>query len=246
MKVEKILIIPDTHCPYHDKKAWRILEKSADKIKPDHVIILGDFADFYSVSSHSKNPERAFKLEEEISETIKLLKVVKSFGAKNNIFIAGNHEDRLTRYLQDKAPELFPLTGIPSVLKLKELGYKYIPYKREYKLGKVNFTHDLGKAGVSAHRQAVTEFRESAVIGHTHRMSYEITGTAGGKSHVGAMFGWLGNFEEVDYMHNAVSKAHWSHGFGLGYFTPKNGFIYLTPVPIIKYTCIVEGKLISL
>lgn len=242
-KLEKVLFIPDCHFPYHDELGFDLMMKAAQDFKPDHVIILGDFIDMYSVSAHDKNPKRALKLEEEITASVAALWRIKALGAKNNVYISGNHEDRLTRYLMQKAPELYDRINIPSVLALDKLGFEYIPYKQHYKLGKLFMTHDTGKAGVNAHKQALDAFHRSVIIGHTHRMGYIIQGDADGDKHVGAMFGWLGDEKQVDYMHNINTIKDWALGFGVGYMNPKNGFVYVQPVPIVKYSCVVEGKL---
>lgn len=245
-KLEKILFIPDTHVPYHDVDAFNLMLKAGKAFKPDHVVILGDFADFYGVSSHSKDPNRALKLKEEIEATKTALDQVKALGAKNNVFVAGNHEDRLERYLRDKAPELFNFISIPKILELKEKGFKYTPYKQAYKLGKMNVTHDTGVAGRFAHYKALDTFQHNIIIGHTHRLGYAVEGNASGERHVTAMFGWLGSVQEIDYMNQVKARKEWSLGFGVGHMDPKTGVVYLTPVPIINGTCLVEGKLITL
>ena len=148
-KLEKILFIPDCHVPYHDKDAFNLMLKAGKIFKPDHAIILGDYADFQGVSSHSKDPNRALKLKEEIDAVKEALDQVVALGAKNNVFVAGNHEDRLERYLRDEAPELFNFISIPKILELKEKGFSYTPYKQAYKIGKLNVTHDAGNAGRS-------------------------------------------------------------------------------------------------
>ena len=174
--LEKILFVPDTHVPYHDKDAFNLMLKAGKLFKPDHTIILGDFADFYGVSSHSKDPNRALKLKEEIEATKTALDQVKAIGAKNNVFVSGNHEDRLERYLRDKAPELFNFISIPKILELKEKGFGYTPYKRAYKIGKLNITHDTGVAGRYAHYKALDTFQHNIIIGHTHRLGYRRRG----------------------------------------------------------------------
>lgn len=242
-ELERILFIPDCHIPYHDEYAFQLMLDAAKGFKPDHVIILGDFIDMYSVSAHDKNPQRALKLEWELAETIKCLQKVKKLGAKNNVFIAGNHCDRLERYMMSKAPELFDQVKIENLLALKGNGFQYIPYKDHYKIGKVYVTHDTGKAGKHAHLKSMADFGKSVILGHTHVMSYTIQGTAEGDHHVGAMFGWLGDFEKVDYMHKIKAKVDWSHGFGIGYLHTKTNNVYVTPVPIINKSCVVEGKL---
>lgn len=242
-KLEKILFIPDCHFPYHDQLAFDLMMEAALDFKPDHVIIGGDFIDMYAVSAHDKNPQRAMKLEEEITASVDALWRVKGLGAKNNVFVSGNHEDRLNRYLMQKAPELYQLINIQTVLALDKLGFEYVPYKSHYKLGKLFITHDTGKAGYNAHKQALDAFGRSVVINHTHRIGYLTQGSIDGDRHVGAMFGWLGDIKQVDYMHNVNAVKDWSLGFGIGYLDPQTDYIYLVPVPIVNYSCVVEGRL---
>ncbi len=245
-KIEKILFIPDSHVPYHDKDAFDLMLKAGKAFKPDHVIILGDFADFYGVSSHSKDPNRALKLKEEIEEVKKALDQVASLGAKNNVFVSGNHEDRLERYLRDRAPELFNFISIPKILELKEKGFTYVPYKRAYKIGKLNVTHDTGVAGRYAHYKALDTFQHNIIIGHTHRIGYAVEGDAQGNRHLGAMLGWLGDVEEIDYMHQVKARKEWSHGIGTGHMDTSTGVVYVTPTPFINGSVLIEGKVISL
>lgn len=242
-KLEKILIIPDSHFPYEDKKAFALMIKAAKGFKPDRVVILGDFGDFYGVSSHSKNPERAFRLEEEIAAINAGLDLVQSVGAKYYDFVEGNHCDRLRRYLQDKAPELSGQISIPQLLRLKDRGFSFTPYKRMLKIGKLNVTHDLGKAGKTAHYQALDTVQGNIVLGHTHRIGYAVEGASDGTRHVGAMFGWLGDVKEVDYMHLASAEKDWSLGFGTAYRDLNTEYVYLVPIPIVEYSVVVEGIL---
>jgi len=248
MSPEKILVIPDVHIPYHDKKAWKLMLRTMKEFKPRHVVILGDFADFYDVSSHSKSPERRFKLDEEINQVKDALDDVALLGASNQVFIAGNHEYRLTRYLESAAPELHNIISIPKILELEKKKFKYVPYKESYKLGKMNFTHDIGSAGRYAHYKAADTFHQNIVIGHVHRMGYAVEGNAEGERHVSASFGWLGDAKAADYMHKVKINRDWCLGFGIGYLDTPTGCVYLTPVPIINhknksYSCLIEGKL---
>jgi predicted phosphodiesterase len=245
-KLEKILFIPDCHIPYEDKNAFALMLKAGKAFKPQHTIILGDFGDFFGVSSHSKDPNRALKLKEEMEAVKEGLDKVLEIGAANNVFVEGNHEDRLSRYLCDKAPELFNFLSIPKILELKEKGFKYVPYKQAYKIGKLNVTHDAGNAGRFAHYKALDTFQHNIIIGHTHRIGYAIEGDAQGNRHVGAQLGWLGDVKEINYLHQVKAAKEWSLGFGIGYLDPKTGIVYVTPVPIVKGTCLIEGELISL
>jgi hypothetical protein len=241
-RLEAVLIVPDTHRPFHDERAWRLMLNVGKALRPTHLIVMGDLADFYSVSSHSKDPRRIRHLDEEVADVNRALDELDALKAPVKKFIAGNHCDRLTRYLQDKAPELFNVVGIPELLKLKERGWAYTPYKSDTKLGKVHFTHDVGVAGRNATFKALDTYQHSVVTGHTHRLQYVCEGNAVGEYKLSAMFGWLGDRTKIDYMHRATVNKNWALGFGVGYLHPKSGIVYLTPVPIIGYTCVVNGQ----
>lgn len=244
MSAEKIFFIPDTHRPYHDTKAVALANRAMKVFQPDKIVILGDYADCYSVSSHSKNPNRIRDLKDELSDVQDGLREINKI-APNALkyYVAGNHEDRLERYLMEKAPELFNSVTIPGVLGLAELGWNYTPYKRSLKIGKLNITHDTGNAGPYAHYRAQEAFQGNVIIGHTHRLGYAVVGNAAGKPHVGAMFGWLGDFDQVDYMHQIKARRDWAHGFGVGY-REANGNVHLIPVPIVDGAVVIDGRVV--
>jgi hypothetical protein len=185
-------------------------------------------------------------LKEEVEAAKQGLDRIVALGATNNVFVAGNHEDRLERYLKEKAPELFHFISIPKILELKEKGFKYVPYKESYKLGKLHITHDTGNAGRYAHYKALDTFQKNVVTFHTHRIGYAVEGNADGERHVTAMLGWLGDVEQVDYMHMVKAKKDWSLGFGLAYLDTSTGFVYVVPIPIVEGTCLIEGKVVKL
>ncbi len=246
--LEPMLVFGDAHRPYHDVRAWDLMLEVGEVFKPHHIVCMGDLLDCYSVSSHSKDPRRTLRLKEEIEDGRKALDDIDALGAVEKRFVAGNHSYRLERYLCDKAPELFEFMDIPSLLQLEERGWQYTPYKHDTKLGEVRFTHDVGASGRNAAFRALDMYQHSIITGHTHRMQFLVEGnSAGDSTRLSAQFGWLGDVNQIDYMHRAKCLKDWSLGFGWGYFNPKSGICYLTPVPIIKdgdtYTAVVNGRL---
>jgi hypothetical protein len=81
------------------------------------------------------------------------------------------------------------------------------------------------------------------VSGHTHRLAYIVEGTATGECKLSATFGWGGDVEQIDYMCLAKARKDWALGLGIGYLEPSSGFVYLSPVPIVHGTCVVNGQL---
>lgn len=241
--LERVLIVPDTHAPYHDKRAWKLVLNAARGFKPHTLLHLGDLADFYAVSSHSKDPSRTLSLKDEIEVVRELRSDLDSLGAKRKVFIEGNHEDRLKRYLQDKAPELFGLVSSDELLELSKNGWEFYPYREYAKVGKVYFTHDTGQGGKYSTARALETFQHSVGVAHHHAMQYFVAGDATGKYQVGAQFGWLGDLSKVDYMHRVKVCRSWALGFGIGYHDTKTGVVFLVPVPIVNYTACIEGHI---
>jgi hypothetical protein len=237
-----MLLVPDTHRPFHDERAWNLMMKAARFLKPKDITIIGDFGDFYSVSDKRKNPLRPQLLEHELRDVRQGLDDLDSLGAKTKRYIAGNHEHRLERYLEANAEALYETDCIPGKLGLKGRGWEYTPYLEHCAIGKLYLTHDVGTAGRMAVFKASDAFEHSVVTGHTHRMQYVVEGNALGTMRVSAMFGWLGDAKRADYTH-MVRKKDWPLGFGVGHLDEKTGFVYLQPVPIVEYTCCVNGKL---
>lgn len=243
-ELDKVLFLPDTHSPYHDKQAYDLVEKVVAGIKTSKVVILGDFPDFYAVSQHSKDPKRKDKFEDEVKITNQLLRRVESWGFEEKVYIKGNHENRLERYIEDKAPEMDGIVSVDGLLELSKHGWRVTEYKDHTQVGKVYVTHDLGKSGPTAVKDAMTSYQDNIVLGHLHRIIYLVEGNAKGIPHVAACFGWLGDIKKVDYMFRIKANRDWALGFGIGYLR-KNGFVYLQPIPIVEYSCVVEGKLFT-
>lgn len=241
-RLQRWAFIPDTHRPWHSVKAVAVMMKALRWWKPDGLVIMGDYLDCLAVSFHDKNPGRKNQLEGEIEDANAGLDELDTLGATYKHFICGNHEARLERYIAQKCPELFGLLRLPDMLRLTERGWRWTPYKRHLKLGKLHLSHDFGSAGGTAHGKAINDVLGNAAIGHTHHLGVTYAGSATGESHVGAAFGWLGDVSEIDYMHQAKALRTWHLGFGTGYME-EDGAVHLQAVPIVRGRCVVEGRL---
>lgn len=215
----------------------------AKDFAPDTIVCIGDLADFYAVSSHSKDPGRRLTFKEEV-EYVRLRRgELDELGASRKLFLEGNHEYRLTRFLMDKAPALFGTVGTNELLELSANGWEFTKYRDHARVGKVHFTHDTGHAGRYAAFRSLDTYQHSVITGHTHRLAYIVEGNATGENKLSAQFGWLGDVNQVDYLHRATALKSWAMGFGIGYEDTATGHIHFQPVPIIEYRCVVQGKL---
>jgi UDP-2,3-diacylglucosamine pyrophosphatase LpxH len=247
MSIERVLICPDAHHPYVDQNAWQLFLKVARAFKPQHTIVLGDFSDCYQLSNHNKDPRRATMLKEDVAAVNKALRELEDAtkGSKK-VFIEGNHEYRLIRYMQSKAPELAQLVSIPKLFKLRENKWKHVPYRHSHKMGNMRFTHDVGPSGKHAAAKSMEAMGRNIVIGHCHRAEMIVQGTLDGERHVGFSFGWLGDANEIDYMQRDKVSKDWTLGFGVGYYDTDSGFTTLSFVPILPSChCILHGRKFS-
>lgn len=237
------MIIPDCHFPWHDKKLWKILLQIAAAIGLYGIIVLGDFGDNYCIMTHAKIPYRSRGLKWENEQVNDLgLDPLDALGCKEKIFIMGNHEYRLERYLMENAEELWGMVSVEEAYYLKQRGWKVIPYKQHVKVGNAYFTHDIGKAGEMAHKNAMMTFERTVGIGHTHQFGMWHKNDIDGTPRFGFHFGWLGDPNEAEYMHDAKRKRDWQHGFGIGYEL-SDGTMHIDAIPFIGGKCRVEGKI---
>jgi predicted phosphodiesterase len=242
--VSKIMVCPDVHVPYQDELAWSTFLRAVEVVRPDALVIIGDFADCLSVSFHPKTPERKISLKAEIEAVNTELDRVGRLGVPRVIYCAGNHEFRAERYLTEKAPELFGMIAIQDLLRVKERGWEWVPYKQWIRIGKTAFTHDVERCGVNATRQSLLDFGGNLVFGHSHRGGIAYQGTVEGDQHVAMNVGWLGSYAAIDYRNAARAKRDWQHGFGIVY-QDSAGYSWMQFVPVLSGRCIVDGHVVS-
>lgn len=241
------LIIPDTHRPFHDKRAYNLMLEVASYVNPHEIVILGDYADFYSVSSHAKDPRIFSMLEDELVSVLEgLTELDQLLPSAKKVFIEGNHCFRLERYLVDRAPALFGITSVEHLFELnRRPKWSYIPYgpNQQYKVlnSKLTARHEpLAPTAKGTASRALC----SLVYGHIHRIESAHLVGLDGTDHVCFSVGWLGDTRQ-DKVFSYVKNHHqWQTGFGLVYVNTQNGYFYSVPIHILdNYTCVVHGKI---
>lgn len=240
------LLIPDTHRPFHDKKAYALMMNVAASLSVDEVVILGDYGDFYNVSSHKKDPRIFQLLTEEVESVLDGLdEIDKTFTGAKKIFIEGNHEYRLERYLVDNAPALFGITDTEHLLKLHSRpGWTFKPYSphQAHRVLGSHLTARHEPPGSNA-KLAATKALCSVTYGHIHRIEESHIVGLDGRNYVAFSCGWLGD-KHKDRVFGYV-KGHWQWqlGFGLVWVDPATRYFYHQKIHIMdNHTCVVNGK----
>jgi predicted phosphodiesterase len=251
MSTTTTLVIPDTHMPYHDESAVRLVEKVVDVCQPDRVIFLGDWADNYACSQYLKDPAREFALKDELEIAGARLRAIVD-RVPEFYFIEGNHELRFPKFIAAKAPELLSLT--PTVREMWGIPEpRWIPYYRHITLGRVSYAHDIGHSGKGALRQSLDAFADSLVFGHTHLAGVVHDADTQGRGRFALNAGWLGDVRSIDYRHRATCRG-WRQGFGWvveSEPTARRGGLAASTctasfIPIENHAAIVEGCLVAI
>jgi len=134
-------------------------------------------------------------------------------------FKAGNHEERLAKYIMDKSPELasLPELTLAQFLKLDELGITYIDGRQKTNMGKllVVHGHEFGESifsPVNPARGLFLRAKCSVLAGHNHQTSEHHENNLKGDSMACFSVGSLCQLTP-DYRPFAYTK--WNHGFAV-------------------------------
>jgi hypothetical protein len=240
-KYKRVLFVPDIHAPFEDGAAIKCLLAFAKWWKPDRVYILGDTVDFYQLSKFDKDPARLFTLQEDIDAGKKILaQISNACPNASKLFIPGNHEFRLQRYLWTRAAELAGLRELqlPKLLGLQEMGYEYLKFGRTTYRGMAIKHGDLVRkdAGYTA-KGELENTGLSGVSVHTHRLAVHA------KTNEAGSFLWMEAgclcLLNPSYMMGKV--PNWQQGFGIGFFKEGSKRFHMDRVPIINHKAMHGG-----
>lgn len=171
-------VLSDIHVPYHSEIALTAAVEHLKAKKIDALVLNGDIADFYSISRFDKNPKRRnFKGEvEQVRQLLAWLR--QEFPEIPIVYKAGNHEERWTAWLWQRAPEISddPRTGLDQWLDFAAHGVTLVDDKRPIMAGELPILHGHEKqrgiaAPVNQARGAFLAFHHTVLEGHGHRTS---------------------------------------------------------------------------
>lgn len=172
--------------PMHDRKACDAALIVCEQRQPDEIILMGDMVDFADFSKYSLENDAKFLVQPMLMELFWWLQSIRRSCPRSKIrWLAGNHELRLQKALQDKLPQaadLRPVTDIdgpPSLsierlMSLDQIDVDYIPeYGKPYWLfDKIKCHHGYvvrPKGGQTVSSILSGESSYSHIVGHIHR-----------------------------------------------------------------------------
>lgn len=223
---------PDLHVPHHNKVVMEACTMFAEALVPDFVVDLGDHLDLDPISFHGPSDLREHDVLAEARVGADILmdqgQRLDKAGVKHRVFIAGNHEYRLHRYLCEKAPELYTIVPtIQDLLSLKMSGWQFVAYGGVLRVGTLRIKHG---ERFNEHVAAGYVRKEgNVVLGHTHRAQVFVVNTRDGYPEMAMTCGTRGNLSHV-YQHH--SRNDHVHGMGIVMAYPT-GAVSMTFVPVI-------------
>lgn len=184
----------------------------------DLIYIKGDYGDFYNLHQHGpKDPRVATTLVNEI-EAIKfsLDELDALFPDAKKHFIQGNHEWRLERYIQNKAPELFGFVTCQQLLGLEGrpnwVFHRYWPDQKVQVLDTNLYLRHTPIAGSAS--AVLKKGLVSQSWGHTHRIEEaKIRGLV--HEIVAWSDGWLGDKRKDEVFGYVQGHFSWQMGFSI-------------------------------
>lgn len=226
--MNKFVVLSDYHAPFQDKEAEKAVFSFLKSRDIDTIILNGDILDFYDVSSFDKDPNRINSLQKELDISYRFFKKLRTLKPEAKIvFIKGNHENRIERYLK-KHPELFSLDALklPNLLRLAEFDIGYEP--KAYKLGSLKITHGSIVRKYSGYTaKAELEKNDcSGISGHSHRLSAYYYKTPS------RYLAWYESGCLCDINPEYADNPNWTQGFIYGWVNKDSYSI--VPIPIIK------------
>lgn len=208
---KEILVLNDIHIPFHDRRALNIALQYAKEC--DTILLNGDIIDFHGLSRFIKNPEKSF-INREILIAKEFLELLRAKFKGEILYKIGNHEDRLTLYIFNKAPALYGVENVTlkSLLELDRLNIKLIDSTQIMKISSLVVLHGheifAGAGMVNIARSYFLKANENIILGHRHQ-----TQDYFGKSIENKIKGSFAVGCLCDLNPRYMPVNNWNHGF---------------------------------
>lgn len=252
--VKHVIVGSDFHGQFVDPLALRVWLDTIQDVQPDVVVLNGDVTDFPQVSRFTLMPGAgSLSLQAEIDWTREniLARTRKAAPKAAILYVIGNHEHRLIRYLADTAPELASLRCLrwDTLFGIEDLGIEMVfggnflaPRQRDRVDNTRRKTHAVlfdslvvthGKSlADNAPKAELERWGMSGTSGHTHRPGIQTRPT-----HANPHLSWTSTPMMAGF---AVGKDYvdgpssWTMGFAAFTVDARAGIVVPQLIPIYE------------
>jgi predicted phosphodiesterase len=172
--------------PTHDEKAIQVALKIIVDAQPDVIVCVGDNLDLPEMGKYLTYPAYAQTTQAAIDRSTKFCAEMRAAAPTAKIiWLAGNHEERMPKYLlvnagaayglrKGNTPNSWPVLSIPYLCRMDEFGVEYRPGypASDYWINeKLRVIHGdrVKSSGSTAHIYLNSE-KTSVIYGHIHRI----------------------------------------------------------------------------
>ncbi len=244
MGIQRYAILNDIHMPFEDRLRYAVALNILKAVRPDHIYLNGDIAEFLSISAHPKHPGESVTFPTEVDYMNKKFDELQTLFPEVPVtLLEGNHCYRFFRYIRDVAPQMWGIIDCPALLKFPDRpGWKFVPYgpTQLVRCGVSNLWLRHEPLGMGANPAKVTA--EHAYIdmgfGHCHRYQTYSHKKFGPKPFVNTAYclGWLGDKSRPVFDYRGA-KDQWVTGITIVEADEKSGqyqldFICLDKLPV--------------
>jgi predicted phosphodiesterase len=173
---EKVGIINDVHLPYHNIPALTAAIDFLKKSEVGALFVNGDLLDFHSLSYFEKDP-KAKRFNEELDMMKNFFEIISKEVSPKIYFKFGNHEERYSKFLIQKAGEISDIEefDLENIVK-RRFDCEIIKDKRIVIINGLPYIHghEFGRgvfSPVNAARGLFMQAKHSAVKGDCHTTS---------------------------------------------------------------------------
>lgn len=248
MAVTRTAIFNDIHGPWHDPRLVTLVLDVIEDIGVDRIILNGDILDYYGVNMHGpKHPNIRQSLEDEIiwgKDFFSDLR--KRFPKQEIVYIFGNHEDRLDRFIIKNCKPFWNILTTDKQMNLDGLNIEWFRYNHRYRLEDSNFYIQHSPSSYSSPQANFTTYPDcSSLFGCSHRVG--MAARTGVKEIYYSYFnGWLSTWnltpEHSEIFRFIKGHNKWQNCFSIA--TCIDGTEVINNQYIInKYKTVVDGNL---
>jgi len=197
--METAVILPDMQIGYyravdgafeptHDEQAIYVAESIIAAVQPDQIIMVGDNLDAPEFGKYRLSPAFALTTQASIDRATELCFRLRAIAPNAKIiWIAGNHEERITNATLDNlkaafgikrglSPDSLPVLSVPFLCRMDET---QVEYKPGYPAGsywinerlRVIHGDKVASGNSTAHKYLATS-KTSVIYGHIHRREW--------------------------------------------------------------------------
>lgn len=170
----------------HDEKALDICIKIIEELQPEVVALVGDNLDLPEMGKYVTYPAYAQTTQASIDRATLFCAQLRAAAPNAKIiWLAGNHEERMPKYLVQNAgaayglrkgntPDSWPVLSVPYLCRMDEFGIEYRPGypASDYWVNeKLRIIHgDRVKSSGSTAHVYLNQEKTSVIYGHIHRI----------------------------------------------------------------------------